>query len=295
MVGVGKPPDDCAGVCRCFARDSAVARLAWHLGASARWGVYSQRRRKDVLRLQFAVLTRRASPLTERQLAQLSVVQREISALNPLSRKPQRESRALRAFRRTLGGPAFRSAFERWYGKQVDPTPLRAFVAEFPDNKTRAAHREVRLPHNGRPRDMLTLSRDEQRALVTAALAEVEGKLEDESESSAGCPFDRLADRSTDVLAALLNLSTAALAELERGRQKPRRTTRHRAVRGSPTNARIRAMDDDVLALGRFAQDPRDPLVALLASDALAEIGHAAIRQALRQPRYGTVADLGRP
>jgi len=319
-VGVGKPLDDCAGRCGCFAPDSAVARLARHLGASARWGAYSERRRKDVLRLQFAALTRLATPLTERHRQRLLALQREIASLEPLERTRQRESRTLRAFRRTLGGPAFRSAFEEWYKQAVDPTPLRAFIAEFSDDKTRPTHREVSLPDNGCPPRILTLPRAEQRTLVQAALAEVRAAIRqvaDDRDEPPRCVLVKKLDEPTprtrrdpysldfarDALAAFLGLTKDALVEIERGRQKPRRTTGHRAVRGCLKATRVREMDPDVVALGRLTYDRwnpgmglrGDPVLALLARDALGEIGHAAIQQVLRRPRYGTLADLARP
>ena len=237
---MGNPPGDCGGRCRCFASDSAVARLSWHLGASARWGVSSERRRKDALRLQFAALTRLAAPLPERQRNRLLAIQREIAAHDPLSRTPLTESRALRAFRRSLSGPRFRRQFERWYADEVDQSPLRTFVAEFPDDDTQpAAHREVRLPANGHPHGLVTLDQSARRALVREALAEVRAAveradaLECRGEAAVDCflvkcfdtpgngrrQFGSL-DFARAVLAARLGIPRDTLREHERGRAR---------------------------------------------------------------------------
>jgi len=195
-----------------------VARLAWHLGASAQWGVSSERRRKDILRLRFATLTRKVSP----------AVGREIATLNPLSRTPLPESRALRAFRRSVCGPRFGSEFERWYAHEVDHAPLRAFVADVPTDETLPAmHRGVSLPDTGRPPAILTLSRTAQRALLRDALAEIAAKLVDDTVAPADRRLQQAADQSRaesptaaakDILAGLLRLSMGALTELGRGR-----------------------------------------------------------------------------
>ena len=161
---MGKPPRDFhdSESWQQLRERPAITALAWALAAADSWGCSSEQRRKDVLRLQFAALERDPPP----------AVKREIRALNPLARTPPAESAALRAFRRTLGGPAFRQKFERWYAQEVDRAPLRGYVAELPGDESLPAQlREIRLPTNGRPRRLVTLARDQQRTLVQAAFA----------------------------------------------------------------------------------------------------------------------------
>jgi len=184
---------------------SVVQQLSWHLHASAWCGVYSEKRRKDVLRLQFGAHIRSAS----------SVVRQEIAALDPLSRSRHSESPALRAFRRSLSGPRFRKQFEDWYARCVDHAPLRTFVATLPDDTTKPAEiRDVALATNGKPRQLSTLSLPAQRDLIRRAIAEVIGK----TRAQLGRQQSREAGRQE--VARLLGLSSEALHELERGRAR---------------------------------------------------------------------------